>query len=300
MIRIYNPDARPRPRAARNPWFAPALALLLLLGAVDRVLAAPGEPTADPLDDWLTELRLPASVVRALQARRAVDAEAGQWIVQDAQQVYVLAEQPVAANTHAQLRQAQRGIVEMRARHGLLLYAAGEVYQQQGFTNREAIAKALARLDGSTEGHLLAGLQSRSTVLETRVAALVWIAEDRIVAYRRQPPSSARFLPVYCEALYPTAKGLFEEGRHRQALGLYQEMYARQCQQPLAYFLDAADCFAALNQPQDAQRMVKHLLTESTLPLSSGVMERAGDLLFQAGDEEGANQAYEQALELLR
>ena len=299
MIRICNPDRPPRQGVARTWRFALPFPLLLL-GIVEAASAAPGEPSADPLGVWLAELRLPDSVVRALQARRAVDAQARQWIVQDGEQVYVLAEQPVAANARAQIRQAQRGIAEMRARHGLLLYAAGEAYQQQGFTNREAIAKALTTLDGATEGRLLSGLQSRATVLETSVAALVWTPEDRILAYRRQPPPPARFLPAYCEALYPTAKGLFLEGRHRPALGLYQEMYARQCQQPLAYFLDAADCFAALSQPRDAQRMVNHLLNESTLSLSGDVLERAGDLLFQTGDEEGAKRAYEQALELLR
>ncbi len=300
MTRICNPNSQPHQKAARNSWFAPAFILLLLLGCIARVSALPSESNTDSLNTWLTELHLPASVLRSLQARRTVDAQASQWIVQNEQQVYVLAIQPVTTDVHAQIQQAQRGNVEMRARHGLLLYAAGETYQQQGFNNREAIAKALALLDNTTTGQLLTGLQSRSTLLDTSIAALVWIAEDRIIAYRHKPPPLTRFLPAYCEALYPTAKAVFEEGRHSQALALYQEMYALQCQQPLAYFLDAADCFAALNQPQDARRMVNHLLNDTKLLLSSGIVERAGDLLLKTGNEKEANRAYEQALKLMQ
>lgn len=173
-------------------------------------------------------------------------------------------------------------------------------YQRHGFTNREAIAKALVMLDGTTQGRLLPGLQSRSTVLENGVAALVWTQEDRILAYRQQPPPLDRFLPAYCEALYPTAKALFQEGRHRQALALYQEMHARQCRYPIAYFLDAADCFMALDQPDDARRMVGSVLNEDGSSLTSREAERAGDLLLQVGDETGAGRAYQRALDVMR
>lgn len=276
-------------------WLALILVLAWLSIAVGQVSAAP----ADPLDTWLQELRLPAPVVRALQARRTVDPSARQWLVQEGQAAYVLVEQTVAPDTDARIRQASRGVAEMRARYGLLLYAAGEDYERQGFTNREAIAKALARLDGSTEGRLLEGVQSRSATFETGVAALVWTQTDRIIAYRQGPPPLDRFLPAYCEALYPTARALFQEDRHRQALALYQEMHARQCRQPVAYFLDAADCFIALAQPTDAQRMISYVLNDQTSSLSSRDAERAGDLLFQTGDETGAGRAYQRALDLM-
>jgi tetratricopeptide (TPR) repeat protein len=188
----------------------------------------------------------------------------------------------------------------MRARNLLLLYAAGEHYQQQGFGNREAIAKALVTLETTTQGRLLPGLQSRAAVLDQAAVALVWTEENRIASYRQQPPPLAQFRPAYCQALYPTAKALFQENQHRQALAIYQEMHRLQCRQPMAYFLDAAECFLALQQPEDARRMANYLLTEYATALGSGEAERAGDVLFKAGDEENARKAYELALSKLR
>ena len=188
----------------------------------------------------------------------------------------------------------------MRARNLLLLYAAGEYYQQQGFGNREAIAKALITLETTTQGRLLPGLQSRAAVLDHGAVALVWIEEDRIASYRQQPPPLEQFRPAYCQALYPTAKALFQEHQHRQALAIYQEMHRLHCRQPMAYFLDAAECFLALQQPEDARRMANYLLTEYAASLGSVEAERAGDVLFKAGDEDNARKAYEQALSKLR
>lgn len=73
-----------------------------------------------------------------------------------------------------------------------------------------------------------------------------------------------------------------------------------QCRQPTAYFLDAAECFLALHQPQDARRMANYLLTEYAPSLNSSEAERAGDVLFKAGDEDSARKAYELALSKLR
>lgn len=300
MIRISDPK---RVTAYRQPtrtfWLVLAAAVLSLY--LGDLAAEPDEvgTKSDPLGHWLTTLSISSSVVNAFAARRHVDARSRQWIVQHGQSVYVLAAQPALARSSL-VQQAQRRAVETRARHGLLLYAAGHVYQEQGFRNREAIAKALAQLEGHVDGHLLSGLQSRSAVLETQVVALVWIEETRIVAYRQQPPAMEQFLPAYCQALYPTAKALFQEQRFSDALALYQEMYARQCQRPIAYFLDAADCFLALEQPSDARRMAQYVLNRKSPTMDSETAERLGDILFSASDMQGADDAYDLAWRLLQ
>jgi hypothetical protein len=188
----------------------------------------------------------------------------------------------------------------MRSRHLLLLYAAGEHYQQQGFRDHEAIAKALTVIDATAQGRLLPGLHTLAATLDAGAVALVWTAEDRMTRYRQQPPPLDQFRPAYCQALYPTAQALYLEGRHRQALALYQDMHTLRCHQPTAYFLDAAECFLALQQPADARRMAGYLLTEHAANLDSREAERTGDILFNAGDEDHARQAYELALSRLR
>ena len=77
-------------------------------------------------------------------------------------------------------------------------------------------------------------------------------------------------------------------------------MHRLHCRQPTAYFLDAAECFLALQQPEDARRMANYLFTEYASSLSSSEAERAGDVLFKAGDEDNARKAYEWALSKLR
>ncbi len=262
--------------------------------------AAHSDIPVSQLNAWLSESRLPSAVENAFRARFAADSEARGWLVTRDQQVYALAYKPLSPHTPAPIQQALRSQAEQQARQLLLLYAAGEHYQQQGFSNREAIAKALATLETSTQGRLLPGLQSRARVLDQAAVALVWIEENRIANYRQQPPPLEQFRPAYCQALYPTAKALFQENQYRQALTLYGEMKRLQCRQPIAYFLDAAECFLSLQQPQDAQRMANHLIAEHAASLSSDEAERAGDILFKVGDEESARHAYELALAKLR
>jgi hypothetical protein len=226
--------------------------------------------------------------------------QAREWLVAQDGHVYALTYQSFAPTNHAQIRQALRSAAEMKARQLLLLYAAGEHYQQQGFNSREAIAKALMAVDAATQGRLLPGLQSRATTLNEGAVALVWTEEQRITTYRQQPPPLDQFRPAYCQVLYPTAQALFQERQYRQALAIYQDMHRLQCHQPTAYFLDAAECFLALQQPEDARRMTNYLLADYADALDSDETERAGDVLFNAGDEDNARKAYERALSKLR
>jgi hypothetical protein len=239
-------------------------------------------------------------VQNAFRARFATDPQAREWLVTEDRQVYAIVYQQFSPTTHAKIQQAIRSTAEMKARHLLMLYATGEHYQQQGFGNREAIAKALIALETTTQGQLLPGLQSQAMVLDQGAVALVWIEENRIASYRQQPPPLTQFRPAYCQALYPTAKVLFQENRYQQALVIYQEMHRLQCRQPTAYFLDAAECFLALHQLEDAKRMANYLFSEYAPTLSSSEAERAGDVLFKTGDEENAGKAYKAALAKLR
>ena len=294
---LENPQRRQSNRVSRSVC---AAALLWLLGVAGFPPAAHSGVPAPSLTVWLSESSLPPAVQNAFRARFATDPEAHEWLVAQEQYVYALAYKPLSPATLAPIQQALRGQTEQQARQRLFLYAAGEHYQQQGFGNREAIARALATLETTTQGRLLPGLQSRAAILGNSVVALVWIEEDRVASYRQQPPSIEQFRPAYCRALYPTAKALFQEGQHRQALTIYQEMNALHCRQPTAYFLDAAECFLALQQPEDARHMANYLLTEYATSLSSSEAERTGDVLFEAGDEENARKAYERALSKLR
>lgn len=300
MTRISNLENPQRRNSNRVSLSVCAAVLFWLLGVAGFPPAAHSGVPAPSLTAWLSESRLPPAVHNAFRARFAADPEAHEWLVAQEQQVYALAYKPLSPTTPAPIQQALRGQTEQQARQLLFLYAAGEHYQQQGFSNREAIAKALTTLETTTQGRLLPGLQSRATVLDQAAVALVWTGEDRIASYRQQPPSIEQFRPAYCRALYPTAKALFQEQKYRQALAIYQDMHVLHCHQPTAYFLDAAECFLAIQQPEDARRMANYLLTEYLSSLGSSEVERAGDVLFKAGDEENARKAYELALSKLR
>lgn len=250
----------------------------------------------DPqLNTWLRQANLPPQTQRALLARVIVDFQSNTWLVEQNQQLYVLVYQPFAPNLPAQAKQANRSIAASKARHLLALYAAGEYYERQGFTDRETIAKTLIKLDNITTGRLLPGLSAQTAVLDYGAVALVWINLDHIINYRHHPPSLQQFRPAYCESLYPTAQVFFYDQHYQQALNIYQDMHQLQCRQPMAYFLDAAECFLALKQIDDAKRMATHLLVEHATALSSAVLERTGDVLFRCGDDNGAKAAYELA-----
>ena len=302
MTRTYSPGTEPSWRRwLRLGWRRPAAQGLLgwLAGSLFCLAAAATPAATGALDAWIQDAGLPPEVGSAFIARTGTDPGAGNWVVARDGLVYSLAFLALARDKPAQIRRAKSTLVEMRSRQGLFFYAAGEYFERQGFTQREAIARALATLESRTEGRLLAGLQSRTGLLDEGVVALSWIPEEWILAYRQQPPPLDRFLMAYCEAIYPAALALHQQGRHAEALALYKEMHARQCRQPLAYFLDAADSFLALQQPGDAQRMTAYLLSEFGPALDSAQSERAGDILLKAGDEDKARQAYQQALDLI-
>jgi len=300
VTRISNLETPQQRRSPRDLLPVCAAALLWLLGITGFSPVAHSAVPASPINTWLNDTHLPPTVQNAFRARLTADPQAREWLVAQDGQVYALTYQPFSPTTHAQIQHALRGVAEMKARHLLLLYGAGEHYQRQGFGSREAIAKALTALDVTTQGRLLPGLQSRSATLDNGAVALVWTGEDRMTSYRQQPPPLEQFRPAYCQALYPTAQALFQERHYRQALAIYQDMHTLRCHQPTAYFLDAAECFLALQQPEDARRMADYLLTEYAASLDSAEAERAGDVLFNAKDEDSARKAYELALSKLR
>ena len=255
--------------------------------------------TAELAKEWLGGLSLPAQVRTALSIRLDVDQSEDVWLVEQNGMVYSLGVEPIMKELPGMAKTSKLKIAEMRSRHRLIYYAAGDFFIRQGFANREAITKALATVDSETEGQLLPGIQSKAEILENAALALSWIAEDKIKGNLLAFKDVSGFLHAYCRAIYPTALALHREGRHHEALVLYKEMYARQCSQPLNYFLDAAESFSALKQLADAQRMAAFVLKEYGSQFDSQQLERAGDILFNATDEAGAQAAYEKAIEML-
>ncbi|EIC23073.1 tetratricopeptide repeat protein [Thiorhodovibrio frisius] len=272
----------------------------ILLALVTFKSGAYSPSGSDHIDLWIGNLPMPVSAREALRARREVSPKSNQWLTEQDGRVYVLVALPLAAGMPGPVRISKSGVAEMKARHALLLYAVGEHFEQLGYSNREAIAQALVAVEADTSGRLLRGVQSRATLLADQAVAFVWTDVKNLSVLRHRPPSVEQFLPAYCVALYPTAQALFIENQYSEALQIYQAMHQLQCPRPLAYFLDAADCFLALEQPQDAGRMARHVLTQPDAALSSAIVERAGDILHQCGADEDAEKAYELALGLLQ
>ena len=125
------------------PCAAALLGLLILAAGFPSSIDGAGVPVPT-LGAWLGESSLPPSVQNAFHARFTADPQVREWLVTQEGQVYALAYQSFSTTTHPPIRQAIRRTVEMKARHLLMLYATGEFYQQQGFSSREAIAKARA------------------------------------------------------------------------------------------------------------------------------------------------------------
>lgn len=253
--------------------------------------------TTELAKEWLGGLSIPVQAKKALRIRLDADQSSYVWLVEQNGVVYAMAVEPISQDMPGMAKTAKLKIAEMQARQTLIFYAAGDYFLRQGFANREAITKALARIDSETKGKLLPGIQSKAEILDSAVLALVWIDEDKIKGTLNSLQDISGFLNAYCQAIYPTALALHREGNHQEALVLYKEMYARQCNQPLNYFLDAAESFLALKQHTDAQRMAAFVVEVYGSQLDNQQLERVGDILFTATDETGAQAAYEKAFE---
>lgn len=251
------------------------------------------------LKAWLLASRIPSPAQEALLLRYHLDPSANQLITELDSVVYSLAHIPLSPKLPSAIRVAKTDLAQKKARQGLLQYAAGASYAKIGYTQREAVAKALMHLDNEVGGRLLPGIQSRATALRDIAVALVWTDAQAVSVFRQKPPSHEQFLTAYCEALYPTAQAIFLQREYDEALKIYRSMHDLDCPRPLPYYLDAAECFLHQGQLKDAARMSTYLLDQPRNILTAALVERAGDILSTAGKQKEAETAYNLAFELL-
>ncbi len=249
------------------------------------------------IEKWIKELSIPEDARKSLLIRLQTDSHSNNWMLAHQGFYYSLSVERLPNQTSGTNSLAKLKTAEKKSRQGLIYLSVGKTLEEKGFNNREAIAKALSVIDNKTSGSLLSGMQSKSEILENHAVALFWIPENTINAKIHDKFNLTEFLLAYCQAIYPVAAAFRKEGNYENALLLFREMHSLKCEEPLNYFFDAADSFLKIHQFGDAQRMVFFVLEHYDSHLKTDQLERAGDLLFELGEEKKAQELYQRAFE---
>ncbi|MDR2176338.1 MAG: tetratricopeptide repeat protein [Synergistaceae bacterium] len=220
--------------------------------------------------------------------------------------VYSLVLFPVPEDRHgtlqARLEETARAKASLRAHHLLYLRAWLGAGRKARYANEDSVAEALTEWDQEhEEGERLKPDLSFAAASKDWAFALVRTREESLntLGARIGEMPENVLDTAYCSALYPKARGLFEQGQYKEALPVYQELHGLRWARPAAY-LDAAECFLLTGDPESAALLAKETAAELGDAMDHALLRRAGDILLDAGEETPAERLYRRAVEKLR
>ena len=228
-----------------------------------------------------------------------------EWLMYGDGLVYSLVLRPVQKDTRpnvqARLEEIARAQANLRANYLLYLRAMPQARRAR-YANEDSVAEALASLDRSREEEMrLKPDLSVGIVFDGWAFALVRMEGELLNSFGAQIENipDGELDTAYCAALYPKARVLFDGREYARALIIYQELHSLRWAKPVAY-LDAAECFLYTGDTKSAVYLTEETVTELGDVMDSSLLERAGDILLESGEEEGAERLYRLALEKLR
>ncbi|MDR2528015.1 MAG: hypothetical protein LBD04_03215 [Synergistaceae bacterium] len=226
-----------------------------------------------------------------------------EWLLSGEGQVYSLALRPVRKDNRpgvqVKLEEMARHQANLRAHYLLYLRAAPEKRRSR-YADADSLAEALARWDeGAGKEKRLKPNLSAAVALGDWAFALARARGEVLEELGARVESLGELDQAYCSALYPKARALFERKEYQRALPIYRELHALRWARPGAY-LDAAECFLRVGDRRGAAYLVEETAAELGETMNSELLERAGDLLAESGEEEKAARLYRLASERLR
>ncbi|MDR1508933.1 MAG: hypothetical protein LBS53_04785 [Synergistaceae bacterium] len=246
---------------------------------------------------------LKASPLSEAEQRGVLDAvksfpKQNEWVMFGDGNVYSMVLRPISRdsrkNVQVKLEELARNAAALRVRY-LLYLKASPPERRSAYKNEDALASALAAWDEENEKKLV--LRSSATNSSGKWAFSIAVAPDDAFGdlSHRIEAAEARALDLaYCGIIYPRAKAMYGEKRYEDALIFYRELHKLRWARPDSY-LEAADCFLKTGLAADARKLVTETINELGGEMDSVLMEFAGDLLFDMGDEDAAVAAYNAA-----
>jgi tetratricopeptide (TPR) repeat protein len=228
-----------------------------------------------------------------------------EWLMHGDGQIYSIvlrpAQKDARSNVQVKLEEMARNQANLRA-HYLLYLRAMPRSRKARYSNEDSVAEALASWDGNREEE-----QRLTPDLSVSIVSGGWAFAlartkgellDSLSAQIEDMPDDA-LDTAYCLALYPKARALFDAGEYENALPVYLELHSLRWARPGAY-LDAAECFLHTGDKKGAAYLTNETVSELGDDMNSALLERAGDILLESGEDEGAERLYRLAIEKLR
>jgi hypothetical protein len=283
-----------------------SLAALCLLCAGGRgESASAAAPPADALSaarEFLADAPLSDAERRAVASGIEPYPNQAEWVLSGNGSVYAIVLRPVpsGSGSRAKLEEFARRAAAIKAKHLLYLRAASGG-RKWPYASGDSFAGALAAVDGDSGGQALK-LSAASSKTSGGWAFAIAVSPDEYfdeLARRIETMDESAVREAYCGLLYADAKKLRGEGLYDDALALYGELRSLEWPNPEAY-LEASGCLIETGRRDEALKLTGDALSKFGGVMDSGMLERAGDLLMDMGDEPGAERAYRMALEKIR
>ena len=262
-------------------------------------------PDIEGIEEFIMSAPVPDTVRLRLVSRLGEGRDVKAVLLEESGIVYSMAWNDTASDgdpaVRRRLEKAALGTADLRAKRNLLLFAAGDRYPREQYSNREAVANALLQLmvDRNESGVLLPGLQTRGGILQGAAVVLAFISEGALRIGDAVLPGGKLFNDAYCSELYPTARSFLDSRDYERALMVLQEMHRLGWAPPDAS-LDAVECFLRLGRKKDGERLLRALSERYVMTLSSVQLERMADFFVECGDASRAGTFYRLALEKFR
>jgi tetratricopeptide (TPR) repeat protein len=227
-----------------------------------------------------------------------------EWVMSGDGNVYSIVLRPIQKdsrqNVQTKLEDMAKNAAALRVKYLLYLRAVSP-NRKGAYGHEDSLADALVAWDESSGGSRITLKRSVTTSSGDWAFSLAVAPDDSFVALTKRVESiDARALDtVYCEVLYPRAKAMLAEKRYEDALPFYGELLSMKWARP-EVSLEAAECYANTGRRGEAAKVVAEALNEFGGDMESELLEYAGDLLFELGDESGAERVYKLAADKMR
>ena len=196
------------------------------------------------------------------------------------------------------------GLAHMRSVHELLTAKSLlDCYGQEGLTDATTLRQALQ--EASTEIHVVGSVSSITHQAATQdgfAVAWVFAEEQALAAQLLEDAQLEKVQAAYRDVMHRQARQLMDWSNWQDALLLWHHLHQRKLVSQQLY-LDAARCFAELDQEVDALRVLSEALDAFAESRSSEFPEQVGDMALDIQLEPAralAERSYQMAIDRLR
>jgi len=247
------------------------------------VVAGEQQEFSAEINRVLDNLQLPAKLDRDIRLIVKRNPQATSWVGSSNTTLFAICHAPLPSRVSGAARTRmipawQRKTTVQATAELLRTKALLNFYQNSGMTDAAALQRAFQTVAGKPNvTGKLAGFTERSVVFDDRTFSLVYANQDSIDVTGKSDATMEQIRSAYRDVLHEQSRQLMKEKEWQESLGLWKHLHSLDLATPDLY-LDAAVCFAELDQKQDACQLLEQSLSSFSETADSDYFEHVGEL----------------------